>query len=383
MFEFSTVGKILFGEGVIRSLPDLMRPLGRRILVVSGSKREWACHVSETIESMEAALSWLSVRREPTADDIELGLQMVREHRADVVLAIGGGSVIDTAKAIAGIASNPGRLLDYLEVVGLGRPLLRPGLPCIAVPTTAGTGAEVTRNAVIEVPERQVKVSLRSDFLLPRLALIDPRLAVSMPPDVTAATGFDALAQVMEPFVSNRSNPMTDALATAGMARAARSLRRAYQDGADLAARGDMALVSLWGGMCLANARLGAVHGLAGPIGGMFHAPHGAICAALLGPVMRANVEAAKRRSGTESTLTRYEQIARLVTQDASSSLFQGIAWLEQLARDLGVRGLSHFGVTPDRFDDIVERAQRASSMQGNPVTLDASEVRSILEQAH
>jgi alcohol dehydrogenase class IV len=285
------------------------------------------------------------------------------------------------AKAVAAVATNEGQLTDYLEVIGRGQGLVRVGLPCIAVPTTAGTGAEVTRNAVIDVPSHATKVSLRGEYLLPRVALVDPRLTLSVPKAVTAATGFDALAQVVEPFVSNRANPMTDALARAGIRLAARSLRRAYHQGSDITARSDMALVSLWGGMCLANARLGAVHGLAGPIGGMFHLAHGVLCAALLGPAMRANVAALRRQTDGRETLERYAEIARLVTDNDSASAEDGIAWVEQLASELGVSRLGPLDVLARQRDELVDRALRASSMQGNPVRLTPADILAILER--
>jgi alcohol dehydrogenase class IV len=382
LFEFATTARILFGEGVIEQLPDVVLRFGKRVLVVAGASRARATSAVDGLERHGCDVAWTHVSGEPTVEDIGQGLAAARNHSADVVLAIGGGSVLDTAKAVAAVATNPGNLLDYLEIVGGGKALPRAGLPCIAVPTTAGTGAEVTRNAVIGVPSHATKVSLRGETLLPRVALLDPRLSVSVPASITAASGLDALTQVIEPYVSNRSNPMTDALATAGISLAANALRRAFHDGCDIAARSDMVLVSLWGGMCLANARLGAVHGLAGPIGGMFHAPHGAICAALLGPVMRANVEVCQRKAAESATLGRYAEIARLVTGNALATIEEGIAWIEQLTRELGIVGLGQLGVTPDKFGEIVERAERASSMQGNPVRLGPVDITAVLEAA-
>jgi alcohol dehydrogenase class IV len=382
VFEFATAATILFGEGVVDQLPDVVGRFGRRVLVVAGAAPERVAAAVDMLERGGSDVAWVRVHHEPTVEQVEAGLVAARQHSADVVLAIGGGSVLDTAKAVAAVATNPGNLLDYLEVVGRGLPLHCPGIPCIAVPTTSGTGAEVTRNAVIDVPRHATKVSLRGANLLPRVALLDPRLTLSVPADITASTGFDALTQVIEPYVSNRHNPMTDALATAGIELAARALRRAYHQGDDIAARSDMAMVSLWGGMCLANARLGAVHGLAGPIGGMFHAPHGAICAALLGPVMRANAAACSRQQTGEATLWRYAEIARLVTGDGSATVEAGISWVERLANELGIRSLGQLGVTSGSFGDIVERAMRASSMQGNPVRLEPAELSAILESA-
>lgn len=383
VFEFSTPGRVIFGEGAVAQLPEVLAPFGRRLLIVTGSHRKRFLGVVGSVTQRDYDIASVQVRQEPTLLDLEEGLAAARKHKADCILGIGGGSALDIAKAVAAVTPNPAPLTNYLEVVGRGSPLPHPGLPCIAVPTTAGTGCEVTRNAVIDIPSHRVKVSLRGEQLLPRVALVDPSLTLTVPPEVTAATGFDALVQVFEPFVSNRSNPMTDALAKAGISLAAKALRRVYQAGNDIAARTDMALVSLWGGMCLANARLGAVHGLAGVLGGMFHAPHGAVCAALLGPVWQINVAALMRRGGQEeTTLKRYAEIARLLTGDGKAKIVDGIDWVKELALDLGIQGLREFGVTRKQFDEITERGLNASSMQGNPVRLEPSEVKEILARA-
>ncbi len=246
-------------------------------------------------------------------------------HEADLVVGMGGGSVIDAAKAIAALLTNPGDPLDYLEVIGRGLPLANACAPMMAIPTTAGTGAEVTRNAVLASPAHRVKVSLRSASMLPDVAIVDPELTLSMPPAVTAATGLDALTQCLEPFVSHLATPLTDGFCREGLARAARSLRRAYHHGSDVAARRDMALASLCGGLALANAKLGAVHGFAGPIGGMFDAPHGAVCARLLPLVMTANVRALEERSPNSPALVRYAEVAKIVTGDADASIADGV----------------------------------------------------------
>src|SRR5208282_5705063 len=226
----------------------------------------------------------------------------------------GGGSAIDAAKAIAAMLTNKGELLDYVEIIGRGKPLTQPSAPFIAVPTTAGTGSEVTRNAVLASPEHRVKVSLRSPLMLPRVAVVDPELTYALPPAITASTGLDALTQLIEPFVCARANPMVDALCIEGIRRAARSLREVVHQNPGKSAREDMALASLFGGIALANAGLGAVHGFAGPMGGMFAAPHGALCAALLPGVMAANVAALRRRQPGGEGLRRYDEIARLLT---------------------------------------------------------------------
>jgi alcohol dehydrogenase class IV len=278
--------------------------------------------------------------------------------------------------------TNPGEPLDYLEVIGHGQPLIHASAPYIAVPTTAGTGSEVTRNAVLASPQHRVKVSLRSPLMLPRIAVVDPELTHSVPPDVTASTGLDALTQVLEPYVSNQANPMTDAICREGLKRAAASLRRAYEDGQDATAREDMALVSLFGGLALANAKLGAAHGFAGPLGGLFPAPHGVICARLLPHVIEANVNALLTRMPNSPVLARYDEIAQILTGKATARATDGVLWVQDLCQSLSVPPLSDFGLREADFPTVVEKAGKASSMKGNPILLQDAELTNILRRA-
>jgi alcohol dehydrogenase class IV len=385
-FEFATAGRIVVGIGRAAELPDVLAGLGTRVLVCTGASP--ARH-QELLAGLRLPAAVFAVAGEPTIDLARAGLVVAREHRADVVAAIGGGSVIDTAKAVAMLLGNGGDPLDYLEVVGAGRKITRPAVPCVAVPTTAGTGAEVTANAVLASPEHQVKASLRSPLMIPRVALVDPELTVSCPPPVTASSGMDALTQCLEPFVSVRANPVTDGLAREGMRRAASGLRVAYADGADLAARADMAVCSLLGGICLANAKLGAVHGLAGVVGGTGQVPHGVACAALLAPVIEANLRAL--RSGPAGSdggrgggrvLSRYAEVARMLTGAADATVDDGLAWIRETIARLAVPGLAAYGVRLDDADRIAADAARSSSMQGNPVPLSLAELRGIVVRA-
>ncbi|HOG30549.1 MAG TPA: iron-containing alcohol dehydrogenase, partial [Vicinamibacterales bacterium] len=273
-------------------------------------------------------------------------------------------------------------LMDYLEVVGRGQPITAPPLPLVAVPTTAGTGSEVTRNAVVTVPGRRVKASLRSPLMLPRAAVVDPRLTYGLPPALTASTGLDALTQLIEPFVSLRANPVADALCREGLARASRSLCRACEDGRDAAARTDMSLASLLGGMALASAGLGAVHGLAAPIGGMFRAPHGAVCAALLPHVMAANLRALGEGRGRPDALGRMAEIGRLVTRSPEATAEDAVAWIRGTVARLEIPGLSRYGMAADALPEVAAQGLQASSMKGNPVALSAAELVGILEAA-
>ncbi len=279
-FEFATAGRILFGRGKSQQIPTLARDLGRRALVVLGGSSRGCQALTEGLSDAGVRPVVFNVSGEPTTHLVDQATGIARSEGCDVVISVGGGSVIDAGKAVAALLANPGEVRDYLELAGGGKPLLERGMPFVAVPTTAGTGSEVTRNAVLDVPEHKVKASLRSPHLLARLAVVDPDLTLSLPPTITAYTGMDALTQLIEPFASNAANPLTDGVCREGLTRAARSLARAYRDGSDVAAREDMALASLFGGIALANARLGAVHGFASVLGGTTGHAHGAICAA-------------------------------------------------------------------------------------------------------
>lgn len=381
-FEFATATRILFGAGMFGRVAEAVAQLGQQVLVVHGSRSPRGAALAAALSDRQRGVTLLSSDGEPTIDTVERGVQRAVAARCDVVIGLGGGSVLDTAKAIAALLTNGGHPLDYLEVIGRGESLRLPSAPCIAIPTTAGTGAEVTRNAVLGSPEHRVKVSLRSAFMLPRLAVVDPELTYDLPPDLTATTGLDAVTQLLEPFVSHQANPLTDAVCREGLRRGARGLPRAFADGADRAAREDMALASLCGGLALANARLGAVHGLAGPIGGMFPAPHGAVCAALLPHVMATNVQALRTRQPDSDSLQRYDEAARLLTGDHSATAAAGVEWVSRLCRDLQIPPLSCYGIRETDFAEIADQALRASSMRGNPVILDAAELTEILHRA-
>jgi alcohol dehydrogenase class IV len=317
---------------------------------------------------------------EPTVELARAGVAAAAGCQA--VIACGGGSALDAGKAIAALAANGGDPLDYLEVIGRGRKLERPSLPFVAIPTTAGTGAEVTRNAVLASPEAGVKASLRSPLMLPALAIVDPDLLVGSPPGVLASSGLDALSQLIEPLLSSRANPVTDALAREGIRRSARSLRRAVTESLDAAAREDLALASLMGGLCLANAGLGAVHGFAAPAGGMLAAPHGALCAALLVPALEVNLRALRARAPGHPSLGRFDELAALLTGEPAAGAAQGLDWLRGLVSALAIPGLGRHGLTAATIPLLVERAKVASSMKANPIALHDDELSEIAERA-
>jgi alcohol dehydrogenase class IV len=378
-FEFATAGRIVAGSGRAAELPGLLAGLGTRVLACTGANP--GRHAG-LLAGLGLPATVFTVPAEPTVELARAGVAAAREHGADVVVAIGGGSVIDLGKAVAALLGNGGDPLDYLEVVGSGRKITQPAVPCVAVPTTAGTGAEVTANAVLASPAHGVKVSLRSTLMIPRVALVDPQLTVSCPPQVTAASGLDALTQCLEPLVSVRANPLTDGLAREGLRRAAAGLRAAYTNGEDLVARADMAVCSLLGGIALANAKLGAVHGLAGVIGGTADVPHGVACAALLAPVVAANVRALRSHRPDHPALDRYAEMARLLTSVPTAAVEDGIDWIRETVSLLSIPGLGSFGIRPEDAGEVAAKALKSSSMQGNPVPLSEGDLRAILLQA-
>lgn len=383
LFDFQTASQVTAGLGTLSRLPQLSRTFGDKAFIVTGRNQARASGVCRLLQESGTATTLYSTAGEPTLDAVREGVQRARDAKSDFLIGFGGGSAIDAAKAIAALMSNSGEPLDYLEIVGRGQQLDHPPLPCIAIPTTAGTGAEVTRNAVLSSPEHQLKASLRGPFLLPRIALVDPELTMGLPPDITANTGLDALTQLLEAFVSRRANTFTHILCREGFMRVRRSLRQAYQAARGIAindevqARDDMSFASLLSGMALANAGLGAVHGFASPLGGMLDVPHGAICASLLPAVVRMNIRALRQREPQSPSLQAYSQASEILTGDGRPEMLE--EWLVTLCSDLDVKPLQQLGLAANHVSDLVTRAAAASSMRGNPIELTEKELRDIL----
>jgi alcohol dehydrogenase class IV len=382
-FEFATATRVVFGAGKLSEMREIAPALGRRALVVIGK----SARAVQLVEPLLGALpdsgveyATFSVSGEPTVDVVREGTQRARDERCDFVIGFGGGSVLDTGKAIAILLANDGDPLDYMEIIGAGKPFTKPAVPYVAIPTTAGTGSEVTRNAVLGSPEHRVKVSLRSPLMLPRVALIDPELTYDLPPTITATSGLDALTQLIEPFVSVKANPMTDAICREGMTRVAKSLRRAYERGSNATAREDMSVAAMLSGMALANAGLGAVHGLAGPLGGMYDAPHGALCAALLPHVARVNEHVLRHEVSSNTDPRREAFLEQALRKDAEFR--QIVGDLDELVKALQIPSLRHHGVRSEDFSSIVEKAKASNSMKGNPVVLSDEDLSEILERA-
>lgn len=382
---FRSAGAIVFGRGEFDSIGAIASDLGSRAMVVRGGKH---LDASRTISRLETILEqsgleslFFTVRGEPDVQTVDAGAGEAREARCDLVIGLGGGSAMDAAKAVAGLLTNEGSALDYMEVVGRGQSIERPAAPLVAVPTTAGTGTEVTRNAVITSREHGFKASMRSPLLIPGVALVDPALTDFMPPRITAATGLDALTQLVEAYTTRKANPLTDGIALSGIRLAGRSLRSAWES-SEPSARDDMALASLMSGLCLANAGLGAVHGFAAPLGAAFPVPHGVACAALLPHVMEANVAALRAQDPSHPVLGRYAHIgAALTGQAGEGGADAGIECAASLVRDLAIPPLSSYGLGREHVPDLVSSARKASSMKGNPVELSGEALTSILEK--
>ncbi len=381
-FEFATAGRIVFGPGVSAELAKIAMSYGRRVFVVTGRDKIRRAGMVADLEAAGCTCRLFGVPGEPTVDLVREGAEALRLFAPNVVVAIGGGSAIDAGKAIAALGANPDDVLEYLEIVGRGRPLPNRPVPFIAVPTTAGTGSEVTRNAVLGVPEHGVKASLRSPSMLPAVALVDPDLTLGLSREITAATGLDALTQLIEPFVCNRANPMTDSLCRDGIAMVSAALPKVCANGRDAESRAAMSYGSLLGGIALANAGLGVVHGFAAPIGGMFPAPHGAVCAALLPYGMAANVRALRERDPEGLALEKYSEIAKIVTGYPDAEAEAGAEWAWRLVQGSGIPPLRTYGISNADVAGLVEKASHASSMKANPVRLTADELARVLGSA-
>lgn len=377
-FSFATAGEIIFGNNSLGQIAGIVKNFGKKALIVSGNNSENAQRISQLI-NQNAETVQLKVISEPTTEIIENGVEFARQHGCDLVVGVGGGSVIDSAKAIAALVPNKGKLFEYLEVIGKGKPLIEKPLPCIAIPTTAGTGAEVTKNSVIKSTRHKVKVSLRSNLMYPNVAVIDPVLTYSMPPELTASTGVDALTHLLETYVSNQSNGFIDKLCEEGLKRISRSLLNAYFNANNATAREDMAFASMLGGMALANVKLGAVHGFAGPMGGMFAIKHGEICACLMAAVIETNVEVLTKKKMDTS---KFDKLATLLTGNPEAVAKDAVAWIKDLVEKLKIPTLSKFGITNNDFTELITNAKNASSMKGNPVHLNDDELTGILEKS-
>lgn len=375
-FNFTTAGRIIFGPGSAAQLGEVVTALGERVFVITGT------HTSIDEPPLAGLAREMAIWRssgEPTVEGVRAAVAAAREFAPDVIVGLGGGSIIDTAKSVGILLRNDGDLMDYLEVIGRGHTLASQSVPVIAVPTTSGTGAEVTANSPIYSAKHKLKASLRNSAMLPNTAIVDPDLTLSCPPSVTASSGLDALTQCIEPYTSCQANPLTDILSLEGLRRARAGLRAAHTDGSNRRAREDMAFCSLLAGLSLANAKLGAAHGIAAPVGGLTGAPHGNVCAAVLAACTEINIRAMKEREPQNPSIARYDEVARQLTGNPDATAEEGVAWIRETVSLLGVGGLASLGLTDEMLETATKGALAASSMKGNPIVLTHAEVHEIL----
>ncbi len=381
-FEFVTANRILVKTNGLSDLEHLIQPYGQRVLLVARRSAQATKDAQTYLENAHKSVEVIYVKGEPTLEQLSENVDFARAGNFDVVVGIGGGSVIDMGKMIAALITNTRPIMDYLEVIGQAMPLTKQPKPYIAIPTTSGTGAEVTKNGVVSSAKHKVKVSLRSPMMFADIVIIDASLTLSLPGHVTASTGMDALTQNIEPYVSNQANPITDAFAKAGIQHIGGSLKQAYDEPTNLKAREAMAIGSLMGGLALANAKLGAVHGFAAVLGGMYDINHGAVCALLLPHVMRANVDALQASDDQHPILKRYQEVAVLLTNDKGASIEDGIDFVFDLVKHCKIPSLASFNIPAADDAIIIEKAKNSSSMKGNPIMLTEAQLQSILENA-
>ena len=380
-FTFATSNKIVFGWGCRKELPIYAAPFGKRVFLLHSKSVPALDEIEHSLQQAGFSVLRQAFSGEPTDDVMRTLIPVVRQAGVDCIVGIGGGSVLDAGKALAAMLTNEGDLMDYLEVVGKGLPLRNKPCPFIAVPTTAGTGTEVTKNAVIKVIARNVKVSLRDTSMLPKIALVDPELTLSVPQAVTASTGMDAFIQVLEPYCSRGANKMVDLFCREGIPLGAKYLPMAYQEPSNQEARTNMAWVSLLGGLSLSNAKLGAIHGFAGPIGGMFDVAHGIICACLLPQVFRVNARKVDELRDP-LLLARFNNIARWVSGEENTTIHQAVDWFIALNEQLKIPHLQDLGIKQKDYNSIIEKSLVSSSMKGNPVTLNRDDLLEILRNS-
>ncbi len=389
-FEFTIPGRIVIGAGSAGRLGEIAAGLGRKAFLLLG-ERALADNgaLERLVDSLSASAVQSVVHRlagEPRIDTVDRLAELARTAGCDLVVGAGGGSVLDAAKAVSALLGNDGPARRYMELVGEGKPLTRPAAPMIALPTTAGTGSEVTHNAVLACPERKIKASMRSVLMLPRVVLVDPRLAAGLPPAVTASTGLDALTQLMESCASRRATTLTTSLAMEGIDLVGRCLRRACTAENDLQAREGMSLAALLSGITLAHAGLGAAHGIAGPLGGRIPVPHGIACARLLAPTLETNLRALESRDPQSPSLERLAEAgARLLGRTVggtSQTVLAAAGWVRDFCHEMEIPGLRSFGMGEDDLVPLAAAARQASSMKANPVTLTEVELIGIIKSA-
>jgi alcohol dehydrogenase class IV len=387
-FGFAATPHIHFGAGRRDRLADIAKGFGSRVLLVTGGRSfddSPLCQGLWSALQPDFELQRVRVSGEPSPWLVDEAVAEFRGFAPDVVVAIGGGSTMDAAKAIAGLIPLGHSVLDYLEGVGRGRAYHGPATPFVAIPTTAGTGGETSKNAVLsESGEGGYKKSFRHERLVARHVILDPELTISCPPDITAACGMDALTQLLESYVSSGANPMTDALAASGLGTVAACLLRAVHHGEDLAARSGMLYAASMSGLTLANAGLGSVHGLASPLGAFFPIPHGMVCGTLVYEASRMNIACMQDRDSGNPALLKYAEAGRILLHnpdlDDAEARRSLLALLDDWTEKLAMPRLSAYGITASDIPRIVA-GSRGNSMRTNPIPLTDDDVAELLRR--
>jgi len=388
-FSIARLPRIEFGAGRLATVPALARSMGERAVLVTGAGAiethpAWQPFLDALAQE---GIRWeqLRIRGEPSPELVDESVTRLRAGDFQLVIGIGGGSVLDGAKAIAGLLPQGNSVMDHLEGVGPELPYQGPPLPFIAVPTTAGTGSEATKNAVLSRQGAEgFKKSFRDEQLVPDVAVVDPDLLSTCPPALIAANGMDALTQLMESYVSLRANPLTDALALSGL-EAARDGLLAWHEGGPGAADGRerMAYAALLSGITLAQTGLGSVHGLASPLGAFFPIPHGVVCGTLVATATRINLQALREREAHSPALAKYARLGELLSgrrmERTEQALDTLVATLEDWTERLQLPRLAAYGVTAADFDKVVANS-RGSSMKTNPIVLTDGEIGAVLK---
>ncbi len=379
MFQFMTSARIIFGEGSLNSSLSVLNQFGYSVLLVTGKDADRAKPILSYLHSQSMRYQHVAISGEPNITMVEEAAVIARKFKPDMVVAIGGGSVLDMGKALAAIIPNQGSLYDYVEVVGRNVPLKTKPVPCIAIPTTASTGAEVTKNAVLKSGQDQVKVSLRSPDMLPDVAIVDPTLTYGTNQYRSGRGAMDAFTHLMEAYVCGDPNPITDMVCEEGLRRISGSVLPACKQD-DYKARSDISFAALLGGMAITNAKLGAAHGLASALGGKLNAPHSVITARLAPHVMNENIKAAKI-AGRSDILTRYKKIARILVDKEGATEYDAVEWVNDTLDKLAIPKLSQFGVCKTEFEDVAKDAMKSVVIKGNPLPLNEERLIHILSQ--
>ncbi|AYV20069.1 iron-containing alcohol dehydrogenase [Vibrio mediterranei] len=379
MFQFMTSSRIIFGEGALQSSLSIINQFGYSVLLVTGQERQRADPVIHYLHSQNMRYQHVAIRGEPNITMVEETAIMGRRFKPDMVVAIGGGSVLDMGKALAAIIPNQGDVYDYVEVVGRNVPLKTKPIPMIAIPTTASTGAEVTKNAVLKSGQDKVKVSLRDPDMLPDVAIVDPVLTYGTDAYTSGRGAMDAFTHLMEAYVCGEPNPLTDMVCEEGLRRLSYSIiSGCKQDNPK--SRADLSFAAMLGGMAITNAKLGAAHGLASALGGKITAPHSVITARLAPHVMTENIKAAKR-AGRSDVLNRYRNMAQILTGRTNASIEDSVLWVNMILERLELPLLSEFGVCNTSFEQVAADAMKSVAIKGNPIPLTEDRLIFILNQ--